>query len=146
MYILKINIIPPSRRFYDLRGSDESSIFILSIIHMAIVILPSSTIFGTNFSARTEIPIRIVSNRACQSPQQIAGSDQARSPCGDTIFRAPERFKCIEEIPTSIRTGRTDPLPLPPSKRRQRSAEAHETRRQNHAPRTLSRAVLSNHY
>jgi hypothetical protein len=35
------------------------------------------TIFGTNFSVRIEIPMRILSNRACQSPQQIAGSGQA---------------------------------------------------------------------
>ena len=48
---------------------------------MAIAILPSSTIFGTNFSVRIEIPMRIVSNRACQSPQQqIAGSGQSGFP------------------------------------------------------------------
>ena len=143
MYILIINIMLPGRRLYDLHGSDESSSFILFIIHMAIVILASSTIFGTNFSVRIEIPMRIVSNRARQSPQQIAGSGQARFPRGDTIFHARQRFKCIGEIPTSIWTRRTDPLPLPPRKRGQRSDE---TRRQDHAPRTLPRAVLSNHY
>jgi hypothetical protein len=44
-----INIISPGRRFYDLSGSGESSSFILFIIHMATAILPSSTIFGTDF-------------------------------------------------------------------------------------------------
>jgi hypothetical protein len=85
-----------------------------------------------------------VSNRACQSPQQIAGSGQARFPRGDTIFHARQRFKCIGEIPTSIWTRRTDPLR--PAAEKTRPAETHETRRQNHAPRTLPRAVLSNHY
>src|SRR5215475_7584033 len=71
-YILTINIIPPRRRFYDLHGSDESSSFILYIIHMAIAILPSSTIFGTNFSVRIEIPMRIVS---VESGMSIAAAD-----------------------------------------------------------------------
>jgi hypothetical protein len=71
---------------------------------------PSSTIFGTNFSVRIEIRMRILSNRACQSPQQIAGSGQVRFSRRDTIFRAPQRFKCIGEIPTSICTRPTDPL------------------------------------
>jgi hypothetical protein len=85
-------------------------------------------------------------NRACQSPRRIAGSGQARFPRGDTIFHAPQRFKCIGEIPTSIWTRRTNPLPLLSRKCGQRSAETHETRRQNHAPRTLPLAVPSNHY
>ena len=69
-FILTINIIPPDLRCYDLHGSDESSSFILFIIRMAIAILPSSTIFGTNFSVRIEIPMRIVSNRAFVSRAQ----------------------------------------------------------------------------
>ena len=53
----------------DLRGSDESSSSILCITYMATAILPSSTIFGTDFSVLTEILIQMMP----KTRRQIAG-------------------------------------------------------------------------
>ena len=47
--------------FYDLLGLGESSSYILFIINMATAILPSSTIFGTDFWVLTEILRRMMS-------------------------------------------------------------------------------------
>jgi len=81
MYISIINIISPRRRFYDLHGSGENNSCTSFTIHMATAILPSSTIFGTDFSVPTEGPMQ-----AWQYPHQIAGSGgQAGIPRGDTI-------------------------------------------------------------
>src|SRR5271166_159425 len=58
MYISIINIISPRRRFYDLHGSGENNSCTSFTIHMATAILPSSTIFGTDFSVPTEGPMQ----------------------------------------------------------------------------------------
>ncbi len=80
------NTISPGHRFYDLRGSEESSSYILFIIHMATAILPSSTIFGTDFWVPTEVPMRMMLSQASQFPHQFAGSGgQAGIFRGDTI-------------------------------------------------------------
>src|ERR1700682_2247245 len=60
MYILTSNITQQDHRFYDLLGSGKSSSYISFIIHMATAILPSSTIFGTDFWVLTEILIRMM--------------------------------------------------------------------------------------
>ena len=60
MYILTNNTIQKDHGFYDLLGSGESSSYILFIIHMATAILPSSTIFGTDFWVLTEILMRMM--------------------------------------------------------------------------------------
>jgi hypothetical protein len=60
MYILTSNTIQQDLRFYDLLGSGESSSYISFIIHVATAILPSSTIFGTDFWVLTEILIRMM--------------------------------------------------------------------------------------
>src|SRR5277367_4152928 len=57
MYILTISTIFPGHRYYDLRGSDESSSSILFIIHTATAILHSSTISGTDFWVPTAGPM-----------------------------------------------------------------------------------------
>ncbi|MGC2080455.1 MAG: hypothetical protein WA728_31480, partial [Xanthobacteraceae bacterium] len=59
--ISTINTISPDRRFYDLRGSDESSGSILFIIHTATAILLSLTIFGTDFWVPTDIQVPVMS-------------------------------------------------------------------------------------
>jgi hypothetical protein len=78
MYISIINTISPRRRFYDLHGSGESSSSILFIIHTATAILPSSTIFGTNFWVRTEIPLWMMLS---PEPSLTRGLVDQRLPC-----------------------------------------------------------------
>ena len=62
----------------DLRGSDESSSSILCITYMATAILPSSTIFGTDFSVLTEILMQMMPKTRRQIAGRRAGKGQTR--------------------------------------------------------------------
>src|SRR5271155_4590598 len=60
MCVSTCNTIQQDHRFCDLLGSGESGSYILFIIRTATAILPSSTIFGTDFWVLTEILMRMM--------------------------------------------------------------------------------------